>query len=100
MDPYREVIEVGKLTSPANVLSGGGATPEREENNLLRLICDIRFAIGDSGKRMWPELIEYCRELLKDKARLDWALEHAYVIKDDHIHPDREAIDAAMKEEE
>lgn len=38
-----------------------------QENTLLKLVVDIRWACGDEGKRMQPELIEYIREL-KEKA--------------------------------
>jgi hypothetical protein len=34
-----------------------------EEDGLLRLLCDLRFALGDNGKRMQPELVEYAKEL-------------------------------------
>lgn len=41
----------------------------------LRLVADVRAAIGDGGKRMQPELIEYCtqaREALRRVHR--WCL--------------------------
>jgi hypothetical protein len=36
----------------------------------LGLVADIRHALGDNGKRMQPELIEYCRQLVADRAEL------------------------------
>lgn len=36
----------------------------------LKLITDLRWALGDNGKRMQPELVEYAREI---KARADAA---------------------------
>lgn len=45
--------------------------------SLLRHVADIRIAAGDSGKRMQPELVEYCTypklsvdKLTKDKQEL------------------------------
>jgi len=32
---------------------------------LLALVADIRCALGDNGKRMQTELIEWCAELVK-----------------------------------
>ena len=36
---------------------------EAERNLLLNLLADLREAVGDHGRRMQPELVEYCREL-------------------------------------
>jgi hypothetical protein len=36
---------------------------------LLRLVCDVRFALGDDGKRMQEELIKFCAEMRKDAER-------------------------------
>ena len=38
----------------------------------LRLLADIRWALGDKGVRMQPELVEYARQLLKDAERYRW----------------------------
>ena len=35
----------------------------------LALVADVRFACGDYGQRMQPELLEYLRELAADAAR-------------------------------
>lgn len=37
----------------------------------LRLVADIRFALGDDGKRMQDELVAWCKELRQDTVRLD-----------------------------
>ena len=43
------------------------------EISLLRLIGTIRDAVGDPhGKLMQDDLVERCRKLHKDSARLDW----------------------------
>jgi hypothetical protein len=39
------------------------------EHSLLSFLADLRIALGDNGKRMQPELIEYAKELAKDAAR-------------------------------
>jgi hypothetical protein len=39
------------------------ANLEDSQYMLLKLLADIRVAVGDDGLRMWPELIEYCRTL-------------------------------------
>lgn len=39
------------------------------EASALRLVADIRAAVGDDGKRMQPELIEYLRRMSADVAR-------------------------------
>ena len=46
---------------------------ERENASLLRLVSDIRVALGDNGKRMQPELVEYCKELRKNAERWRFA---------------------------
>jgi len=35
----------------------------------LRLVTDVRAAIGDDGERMQPELIEYCKAMKRDAER-------------------------------
>lgn len=35
----------------------------------LRLVADVRAAIGDDGKRMQPELVEYCVAMKRDAER-------------------------------
>lgn len=36
------------------------------EPGLLRLLVDLRFALGDNGKRMQDELVEFAREIATD----------------------------------
>ena len=42
------------------------------EDACVALVADIRFACGDNGKRMQPELVEFIRELAEDAERLNW----------------------------
>lgn len=38
----------------------------------LRLVTDVRAAIGDDGKLMQPDLIEYCKAINRDAERYQW----------------------------
>jgi len=38
----------------------------------LALVADVRFACGDYGQRMQPELLEYLRGLAADASRYRW----------------------------
>lgn len=48
------------------------ASAREDATSALRLVTDIRFALGDDGKRMQPELIEWCKELRRDADRYRW----------------------------
>jgi hypothetical protein len=37
------------------------------ESRLLRLVCDLRFALGDDGKRMQGELVEFAKGLRAER---------------------------------
>ena len=40
---------------------------------LLKFLTDIRFALGDDGKRMQDEFVEYCKEIKAERDRLrEW----------------------------
>lgn len=39
---------------------------------LLKLVCDLRWAMGDKGRRMQPELVEYAKVLTADAMRYRW----------------------------
>ena len=61
---------------------------ERDEANCamssaLRLVADLRWALGDEGRRMQAELIEYAKQTLKDAERYRWLRAHwARVVTD------------------
>lgn len=44
------------------------------EISALNLLTEIRFALGDNGKRMQDELIEYCKELKLKKELYEVAI--------------------------
>ncbi len=44
---------------------------------LLVLLADLRIALGDNGKRMQPELVEYARELKRKADEADAEVTHA-----------------------
>ena len=35
----------------------------------LRLVADLRWALGDDGARMQPDLLEYARQMYRDAER-------------------------------
>ena len=63
----------------------------------VALVADIRFACGDNGKRMQPELVEFIRGLALDAGRYRWLRENdnADMLAEDVID---DAIDQAMGE--
>lgn len=44
-------------------------------DEMIRLVTDIRFAIGDNGKRMLDEFVEYAKKIKRDRDDLLAALE-------------------------
>lgn len=61
-------LERERATSAARLCS----INELQQQNavMISLVADIRFALGDDGKRMQGELVEYCKELRRDAERL------------------------------
>jgi len=47
---------------------------EGDATSLLFLLAQIREAVGDNGKRMQDELLEYCRDLRRAKDVIQAAL--------------------------
>lgn len=47
---------------------------EDDRNALLFLLAQIREAVGDNGKRMQNELVDYCRDLRRSKDTIQAAL--------------------------
>jgi len=50
----------------------------RENARLIQLLTDIRFALGDDGKRMQDELVEYCKEVKAERDRLRGFVNEVY----------------------
>lgn len=80
----------------------------RKADPALRLVADIRFALGDDGKRMQDELVEYCKEMRRDAERYRYAVSiggnecmNWLNIYDDWNGQDSftDAVDAAMKDD-
>ena len=44
---------------------------DADVSSLLMLLADIRFAIGDNGKRMQDELVAYCKEIAEKARKFD-----------------------------
>lgn len=98
------------FSDQSNVLAFAAAIEARvrADEPALRLVADIRFALGDDGKRMSDELVEYCRDLRKDAERYRWLLENyatgdGYDLIDDALNSGEAdvylsaEIDAAMQ---
>lgn len=57
-----------------------------QEHACVKLVADIRFACGDNGKRMQPELVEFIRELAADAERYRWLRDIPSQLRADHDH--------------
>ncbi|MFT0533972.1 hypothetical protein ACMHYJ_14255 [Castellaniella hirudinis] len=77
------------------------------ESQLLRLLVDIRFAAGDDGKRMQPELVEHIAALRKDAERYRWLkanIQDDYTLPGGYYIPDEDTgtwdktVDTAMEQ--
>ena len=55
------------------------------EDACVGLLADIRWACGDKGKRMQPELVEFIRELAVDAERYRWLRDEARTNRVPHI---------------
>ncbi len=68
---------------------------KRGQTGALDLVSRIRWAVGDHGARMQPELIEYLRQMRTDAERYRW-------LRELPVQPTGEdldkVIDAAQKE--
>ena len=64
-DQAREEAQAAKL---AQAQAKGDATA------MLSYLADLRFALGDNGKRMQDELLDYCRDLRRSKDVIQAAL--------------------------
>ncbi len=57
---------------PAAMQAIAAALEAAQEDACVALVADIRFACGDNGKRMQPELVEFIRGLARDAQRYRW----------------------------
>lgn len=63
-------LTVGERARTKIAMSAAAAALEAaREDACVALVADIRFACGDNGKRMQPELVEFIRELAEDAER-------------------------------
>jgi len=60
-----------RLTADCEKLESELAAARADATSAMRLVADIRFALGDNGRRMQTELIEWCKTLAADARRLD-----------------------------
>ena len=71
---------LGKMFDDMEEAKEAGRKTADDAASALDLISRVRFALGDNGKRMQPELIEYCADLRR--AQSDW--ERAHDLLDKH----------------
>lgn len=64
-DTCGRVCEGTAYRLEARSLRARVAELQADNTSLLALVADIRCALGDNGKRMQTELIEWCAELVK-----------------------------------
>lgn len=79
-----EIVELRSLLREA-----AAALEAAREDACVALVADIRFACGDNGKRMQPELVEFIRGLTEDAERYRF-------IAADHSSAWEEELDAAI----
>lgn len=72
--PYEMAMddEISRRQFYANTQRLVAALEAAREDGCVALVADIRFACGDNGKRMQPELVEFIRELAQDAERADY----------------------------
>lgn len=88
----------GDEPNPVEDLSALQARLEVETStafSLLRYLTELRFALGDDGKRMQDELLEYCRELRRNKDAIQAALGNG--ADEDAWRPGEHWADAAVR---
>ena len=67
----------------------------RTTRSLLSYLADLRFALGDDGRRMQDELLEYCRDLRRSKGTIQAALGNG--ADEDAWRPGEHWADAAAR---
>ena len=101
-DPTHKCVFVDMRPDDFRALlrEAAAALEAAREDVCVSLVADIRWACGDNGKRMQPELVEFIRELTADAERwralreLDGGEIYALLGDCDGIHP--EQADAAI----
>lgn len=61
--PTGEWVKYDEATADIEAVNAQCRNLADDNASLLDLLSRIRFALGDNGKRMQSELIEYCAEL-------------------------------------
>lgn len=62
----------GQSVLAATVAEVADALEAARGDACVSLVVDIRWACGDKGKRMHPQLVEFIRELTADAERYRW----------------------------
>lgn len=95
---YEVLAWKGEEPNPVEDLSALQARLEVETStafSLLRYLTELRFALGDNGKRMQDELLDYCRELRRNKDAIQAALGNG--ADEDAWKPGEHWADAAVR---
>lgn len=106
----------GEANATIACLTAERDAAQKDTASLLRLVVDLRYALGDDGRRMQPELVEYAKQIRTDLAaaradaeRYRWlraqhwdeaplaVVAHAkQAVKPGHDCPSLERLDAAI----
>ena len=69
--------ELRRLRAENEALKTDLKTSRADEMQAMRWLTEMRFAAGDDGKLMLPELAMHIAILKKEAARYQWLLENA-----------------------
>lgn len=81
------------------LIAAAAALEAAREDACVALVADIRFACGDNGKRMQPELVEFIRDLAEDAERYRWLRAQnviAVTSHDQSVEYQRDDLDAEI----
>jgi hypothetical protein len=68
------VARLARVCTPDTIRALVDERDALREDACVALVADIRFACGDNGKRMQPELVEFIRQLARDAEK--WRAQH------------------------
>lgn len=80
------LAEEARLLHKSWEAAAAGALVAAQQDACVALVADIRFACGDNGKRMQPELVEHIKGLAADATRYQWLRDIPNAMRADHDH--------------
>ncbi len=87
---------IDEAATDALMAEAAAALEAAREDACVALVADIRFACGDNGKRMQPELVEFIRGLAADSSRYQWLRENEWDREDTFLSYCDDELDAAI----